>query len=67
MGSVYGAYIANYKQELILENLHSFIYFYLIFLPEYFVTIATGFAQDPSLKALRRIPAWLLLLGIVEI
>ena len=57
MGSMYGSYIVNYKQVLILENLHSFIYFYLIFLPECFVTIATGTAQNPSLKALRRIPA----------
>ena len=53
MGSIDGAYIANYKQVLILENLHSFIYFYLIFLPECFVTIATCFAQNPGLDALR--------------
>ena len=33
-GSMYGAYVVNYKQDLILENLNSFIYFYLIFLPE---------------------------------
>ena len=58
MGSMYRAYIVNYKQDLILENLHSFIYFYLIFLPECFVTIATGTAQNPCIKALRRIPAW---------
>ena len=58
MGSMYGAYIVNYKQDLILENLNSFIYFYLIFLPECLVTIATGIAQNPGLKALRRIPAW---------
>ena len=58
MGSMYGAYIINYIQDLILENIHSFIYFYLIFLSECFVTIATGIAQNPGLKALRRIPAW---------
>ena len=58
MGSMYGAYVVNYKQDLILENLHSFIYFYLILLPECFITIATGIAQNPGLKALRRIPAW---------
>ena len=50
MGSMYGAYVVNYKQGLILENLPSFIYFYLIFLPEYFVTIPTGIAQNPGLK-----------------
>ena len=55
MGLMYGV---NYIQDLILENLHSFIYFYLIFLHECFVTIATGNAQNPGLKALRRIPAW---------
>ena len=54
MGSMYGACVVNYKQDLILENLHSFIYFYLIFLSECFVTIATGIAQNPGLKALRR-------------
>ena len=58
MGSMYRAYIVNYKQDLILESLHSFIYFYLFFLPECFISIATGIAQNPSLKALRRIPAW---------
>ena len=58
MGSMYGAYVVNYKQDLILENLHSFIYFYLILLPKCFITIATGIAQNPGLKALRRIPAW---------
>ena len=59
MGSMYGAYVVNYKQDLILENLNSFIYFYLIFLPECFVTIATGIAHNPGLG--------LLLLGIVKI
>ena len=59
MGSIYGAYVVTYKQDLILENLNSFIYFYLIFLPECFVTIATGIAQNPGLG--------LLLLGIVKI
>ena len=58
MGSMYGAYVVNYKQDLILENLNSFIYFYLIFLPECFVTIATGIVHNPGLKALRIIPAW---------
>ena len=58
MGTMYGAYEVNYKKDLILVNLHLFIYFYLIFLPECFVTIATGIAQNPGLKALRRIPAW---------
>ena len=58
MGSMYGAYVVNYKQDLILENLNSFIYFDLIFLPECFVTIATGIAHNPGLKALRIIPAW---------
>ena len=58
MGSMAGAYNINNKQDLISENFNSFIYFYLIFLPECFVTIVTGFAQNPSLKALRRIPAW---------
>ena len=28
---MYGAYVVNYKQDLILENLHSFIYFYCFF------------------------------------
>ena len=59
MGSIYGAYVVTYKQDLVLENLNSFIYFYLIFLPECFVTIATGIAQNPGLG--------LLLLGIVKI
>ena len=27
MGSMYGAYVVNYKQDLIFENLHPFIYF----------------------------------------
>ena len=38
----------------------TFIYILLLdfFLPECFVTIATGIAQNPGLKALRRIPAW---------
>ena len=30
MGSMYGPYVVNYKQDLILENLHSFIYFNLL-------------------------------------
>ena len=58
MDSMYGAYKVKYKQDLILENLYSLIYFNLIFLPECFVTIATGIAQNPGLKALRGIPAW---------
>ena len=58
MGTMYGAYEVNYKKDLSLVNLHLFIYFYLIFLPECFVTIATGIAQNPGLKALHRIPAW---------
>ena len=52
-------YSKLYIQDLILENLHSFIYFYLIFLPECFVTIVTGIAQNPGLG--------LLLLGKVKI
>ena len=40
MVSMYGAFIVNYKQDLPLENLHSSIYFYLIFLPECFITMA---------------------------
>ena len=58
MGSMYGVYLVNYKQDLILENIHSFVYFYLIFPPECFITIATAVAQNPGLKALRRTPAW---------
>ena len=58
MGSMYGAYKVHNKQDLILEKLHSFIYFYLIFLPECFVTKATGFPQNPVYEALHRIPAW---------
>ena len=54
-------YVVNYKPDLILENLYSFIYFYLIFLPECFVTIATAMAHYPCfkvLKALSIIPDW---------
>ena len=57
MGSMFGPYVVNYKQDLILEDLHSFIYFYWIFLPECFVTIETGIAQNPGLQALRGTPA----------
>ena len=49
MGTMYGAYIVNYRLDLILENLHPFMYFYLIFLPNCFITIATDFAQNPGL------------------
>ena len=57
MDSMYGAYEVDYKQDLILENLHLFIYFYSIFLPECFITIATGIGQNPGLKSLSRILA----------